>query len=32
VRVRWILRGSGCATVAWRGEKARDVEAELELH
>jgi hypothetical protein len=32
VRVRWIVRGSGRATVAWRGEKARDVEAQLELH
>ena len=32
VRVRWIVRGTGRATVAWRGEKARDVEASLELH
>ncbi|RLA53525.1 MAG: hypothetical protein DRQ65_06050 [Gammaproteobacteria bacterium] len=31
VRVRWIVRGSGTATVRWTGEKARDVEIHVEL-
>jgi hypothetical protein len=31
VRVRWIVRGRGTATVRWRGEKARAVERAVEL-
>jgi hypothetical protein len=31
VRVRWIVRGGDRVTVAWRGEKARDVELVLRL-
>ena len=31
VRVRWFVRGTGTARVAWSGEKARGVEARVEL-
>lgn len=31
VRVRWIVRGSGTARIAWRGQKARAVEVLVEL-
>jgi zinc carboxypeptidase len=31
VRVRWIVRGSGTATVGWSGEKGRDVSVPIEL-
>ncbi len=31
VRVRWIVRGTGNATLTWSGEKARDVALEIEL-
>lgn len=31
VRVRWIVRGEGTATVRWRGEKAREASRAVEL-
>jgi CNT family concentrative nucleoside transporter len=31
VRVRWIVRGTGTATLGWRGDKAKAVERSLEL-
>jgi len=31
VRVRWFVRGSGQATVSWRGEKGREVSASLRI-
>jgi hypothetical protein len=31
VRVRWFVLGKGTATVVWRGEKGRDVSAEIEV-
>ncbi len=31
VRVRWITRGKGRATIAWSGEKARDVSTFVDL-
>jgi hypothetical protein len=31
LRVRWLVRGRGPATVRWRGEKARDVERAFSL-
>ena len=31
LRVRWIVRGTGAATIRWSGEKGRDVSRTLEL-
>lgn len=31
VRVRWIVRGSGTATVRWRGEKARAAQGDVRV-
>ena len=31
LRVRWLVRGSGAATIRYSGEKVRDVERSLEL-
>lgn len=31
VRVRWIVRGTGTATLGWRGDKAKAVERTLEV-
>ena len=31
LRMRWIVRGSGTATLTWRGEKARLVRREVDL-